>query len=97
MMMRQIAICLAVVMACLAFVHAGAASEASTERSSLISLISENEDVHMTVQDLAFFLATHGYDATPKDGYVSVVLDKQVYHMTPNGAGSGLAYVAIVN
>ena len=39
----------------------------------------------MSTQDLAFFLATHNYDVTPKEGYVELRLDGHVYKVTSNG------------
>lgn len=40
----------------------------------LLQLLMENEDPLMTNYDLAFFLATHGYDASPKEGHVELRL-----------------------
>jgi hypothetical protein len=37
----------------------------------------------MTSNDLAFFLASHNFDATPKDGYVEVKLDGLVHKRSP--------------
>lgn len=55
-------------------------------------LISSYEDIGITVQDLAFFLVSHGYDATPERSYVTVRLPsgKSVY-LTPNGGAPRLA------
>ena len=39
----------------------------------------------MNTQDLAYFLATHNYDAIPKNGCVELKLDGQAYKLTPNG------------
>jgi hypothetical protein len=39
----------------------------------------------MDAQDLAFYLATHGFDATPKGSYVEVDLGGDIYWLTPNG------------
>jgi hypothetical protein len=47
----------------------------------------------MTPNDLAFFLATHVYDATPKDGYVQLKTYGTIYKVVPNSADSGLADV----
>jgi hypothetical protein len=96
MMMRQIAPSLIVALVCVAFAPASSASGAvaSTELSKLIS---QNEDAHMTAEDLAFFLATHNYDATPKDGFVQVKIDGTIYKVVPNGANPGLADLTISN
>ena len=62
------------------------------EENDLWLLISSYEDIGMTVQDLAFFLATHGYDATPERSYVTVRFsDGSVAYLTPNGGEPRLA------
>jgi hypothetical protein len=66
------------------------------EMAELIYLISENDDPYMTASDLAFFLATHSYDATPKEGYVLVRLGKNAYRLIPNGLQPGLAEIALI-
>ena len=43
------------------------------------------EDSKITIQDLAFYLVTHNYDALPRDGYVELQLDGQSYRLVPNG------------
>lgn len=63
-MMRQIAPYLIAALTCIAFASAGHDS-ASAENTELLKLISQNEDPYMTSNDLAFFLATHNYDAMP--------------------------------
>jgi hypothetical protein len=50
----------------------------------------------MTVEDLAFFLATHNYNATPKEGYVQVIVDGTIYKAVPNST-TGLAELTIKN
>jgi len=63
-----------------------------TEENDLWLLLSSYEDISITVSDLAFFLATHGFDAKPEKSYVVVKFSsgKEVY-LTPNGAAPGLA------
>lgn len=63
-----------------------------TEENDLWLLMSSYEDIGITVKDLAFFLATHGYSAEPDKTYVTVKLSggKEVY-LTPNGASPRLA------
>ncbi len=64
----------------------------ATEENDLWLLLSSYEDIGITVGDLAFFLATHGYDANPEKSYVTVKFTsgKEVY-LTPNGGDSRLA------
>jgi len=74
---------------CLAFIPE---TSNSAEENDLWLLISSYEDIGMTVQDLAFFLATHGYDATPERSYVAVRLsDGTMAYLTPNGGEPRLA------
>jgi hypothetical protein len=96
MMMRQIIPFLIAALACEAFAPASYAS-GEAEFKELSKLISQNEDVRITAYDLAFFLATHDYDATPKDGYVQVKMDGIIYKVVPNGANPGLADISIIN
>ena len=96
MMMRQIVPSLIVVLVCVAFAPSSYASSV-VENIGLSELISQNEDVQMTVEDLAFFLAMHNYDATPKDGFVQVMINGTIYNLVPNGAASGLADLTIEN
>ena len=51
----------------------------------------------MTADDLAFFLVTHNYDATPKGGLVQVKMDGTICNLVPNGAAPGLADLEILN
>jgi hypothetical protein len=51
----------------------------------------------MTSNDLAFFLASHDFDATPNVGYVEVKLYRAVYKAVPNGNGPGLADLTIID
>jgi hypothetical protein len=96
MMMRQIVSSLIVAIVCVAFAPScHASSEASS--SQLSELISQNEDVQMTAEDLAFFLAMHNFDATPKDGFVQVRVNGIIYNLVPNGANPGLANLTIEN
>jgi hypothetical protein len=48
----------------------------------------------MGTQDLAFYLASHGFDASPKGSYVEVDLGGQIYRLIPNGSAPGLANLA---
>jgi hypothetical protein len=62
------------------------------EENDLWLFLSSYEDISITVKDLAFFLATHGYNAQPEDSYVIVKFsdDREVY-LTPNGGAARLA------
>jgi hypothetical protein len=77
------------------FVSANPAFGAVAENHDLTELISQYHDTHMTVEDLAFFLATHNYNATPKEGYVQVAINGTIYKAVPNSA-TGLAELSII-
>ena len=68
----------------------------TVDHTELLKLIYQNEDPLMTSNDLAFFLASHDFDATPKDGYVEVKLDGEVYKAVPNGNEPGLSDLTII-
>ncbi len=95
-MMRQIVPFSLATLVCVAFIPAGCAS-GETEFAEFSKLISQNEDTQITAYDLAFFLATHNYDAAPKDGYVQVKIEGTIYKLVPNGARPGLADLSIIN
>ncbi|MCK9441657.1 MAG: hypothetical protein M0Q13_09575 [Methanothrix sp.] len=63
--------------------------------SELKSAISSFDDPGMDTQDLAFYLATHDFDAKPKGGYVEVGLEGRICILTPNGSAPGLCSIAI--
>ena len=96
MMMRQIVSYLMTALTFTLFVSANPAFGAVAENHDLTELISQYHDTHMTVEDLAFFLATHNYDATPKVGYVQVTIDCIIYKAVPNSE-TGLAEISIMN
>lgn len=66
----------------------------ASEENDLWLLISSYEDIGITIKDLAFFLATHGYNAEPSSDQSCVIVKlkagKEVY-LTPNGASTRLA------
>ena len=66
----------------------------SDDLSDLKSSISAFDDPHMDTQDLAFYLVTHGFDVTPKDGYVEANLAGKIYKLTPNGSAPGICNIA---
>jgi len=69
----------------------------STSKESLSDLqssISGFDDPRMDSEDLAFYLATHNFDATPKGRYVEVDLSGNVYKLTTNGPAPGLCSIS---
>lgn len=93
--MRQIVWYLIATVICTLSASAGSVS-GTVDHTELLKLISQNEDPLMTSNDLAFFLASHDFDATPKDGYVEVKLDGLVFKAVPNGNEPGLADLTII-
>ena len=79
----------AIITVCI-LVSLNTASAVDGDTLDLKELISSNEDVRMNAQDLAFFLAFHGYDVIPKDGYVELNLNGKILKLVPNGAEPGL-------
>jgi len=71
-----------------------AASASSSDLSELRGYISSFDDPKMTVQDLAFYLVTHNYDAAPRDGYVELKLDGETCRLVPNGDAPGLCDIS---
>lgn len=59
--------------------------------TGLMDLLYSYDDPLMTTVDLAFLLVTHGYNATPGNGYVVVVAGNSTYTLVPNGVQPGLA------
>lgn len=70
-------------------------SSAVSDKSELMKLITENVDPHINVNDLAFLLVTHNFDAAPKKDFVEVRIDKTVYKLVPNEPTPGLINVTI--
>jgi hypothetical protein len=73
-----------------------ALSDASVDYHSLVNLIENNEDARMSAPDLAYFLVTHGFDATPEGDHAKVRLGGTVYRLTPNEDAPGLADIAVL-
>jgi hypothetical protein len=82
---------LVVIFVLLAFLSIAPISTGVADKSELIKLITNNEDPIMNVNDLAFLLVTHDFDATPRKYFVEVNLNKTVYKLVPNGPYPGLA------
>ena len=64
-----------------------------SDRSDLQGFISSYNDPKMSTYDLAFVLATHGYDATPRGDHVDVELGGVVYRLVPGNDVSGFARI----
>lgn len=52
------------------------------------------DDPLMNAEDLAFDLATHGFDATPKGVYVEFNLGSNIFRLNPNGSAPELCFIA---
>lgn len=61
------------------------ASGGGNDLDEMKQLLASLNDPKMAVSDLAFFLATHNYDARPTKDYVELKLDGKVYKLVPNG------------
>ena len=84
-----------IVLACAmtAILSAITASAESDDLTSLKNLVTSFEDRLINSSDLAFFLATHNYDAVPKGDHVDLFLNGKVYKLVPNGDAPGLCYI----
>ncbi|HWQ20857.1 MAG TPA: hypothetical protein VN455_13835 [Methanotrichaceae archaeon] len=74
-MMRQSATYLIVTAICITSASMSPVSGDSNDKAALDLLIEENQNISMGAEEMAFFLDTHGYDAIPKDGYVTINID----------------------
>jgi hypothetical protein len=63
--------------------------------SSLKNLLSSFDDRGINSRDLAFFLVTHNYDATPVGSQVEVKLNGRVFLLTPNRDRPGLCDIKL--
>lgn len=88
---------LAIILVLLTMQSITAVSSIAANDSALIKLVSNIEDTRITAKDLAFFLVTHNFDATPKKGYVEVRINDTIYKLLPNGQYSGLANVTVIS
>jgi len=86
---------LAITAACILMAVTNTASAVGEDISDLKKLISGNEDTRMDTQDLAFFLATHNYNAVPRDGYVELNLNGKIYKLIPNSEKPGLCDIIV--
>ena len=89
--MKEIHLYLVVIFVLLAFLSIAPISTGLADKSELTKLILGSEDPLINVNDLAFLLVTHDFDAMPKGDYVEVRLDNTIYKLVPNGPYPGLA------
>ena len=73
-----------------ASINCSAATGPNDNMYELKVLLTSFDDPGMDINDLAFFLVTHNYDATPAGSFVEVKIDSQVYRLVPNGKKPGL-------
>ncbi len=76
--------------ACLLPVFLNTVPAMAENLSDLKRITSGMEDARITVNDLAFFLASHNFDAVPRGNYVEVRLEGRTLKLVPNGARPGL-------
>ena len=86
---------LAITAACILMAVMNTASAMGEDISDLKKLISGNEDTRMNSMDLAFFHATHNYNAAPRDGYVELNLNGTIYKLIPNSGKPGLCDIIV--
>ncbi len=89
--------CLTAALAWALIVLAATVSGADLSYSDLVNLTASTEDTRMDALDLAFFLVTHDFDASPDDEYVMVIINGTAYTLTPNGERPGLADIEIAD
>jgi hypothetical protein len=65
--------------------------------SELKNLISSFEDQRIDSQDMAFFLATHGYDSSLKKNYIELKRNNMIYKLAPNGEMPGQSSIIILD
>jgi hypothetical protein len=70
------------------------ASASGDDISELRERIFSFDDPRITVQDLAFFLLTHNFDAKPMGDYVELNLNGTIYKLIPNGDKPGLCDIS---
>lgn len=72
-----------------------AVSAAAEDLSDLKRVTSGMEDQRIDDNDLAFFLASHSFDAVPRGGYVEVSLNGRTLKLVPNGDRAGLCDIIV--
>jgi hypothetical protein len=91
--MKEIHPYLIIIFVLLAFLSIAPISTGVADKSELMTQILGIEDPLINVNDLAFLLVTHDFDAMPKGDYVEVRLNNTIYKLVPNGRYQGLANV----
>jgi hypothetical protein len=86
MMMSRIVSYLLAALNCTEFVSANTAFGEVVENHDLAKVISQYHGTHIVVEDLAFFLATHDYNSTPKAGCVQVPIEGTIYKVPYSAA-----------
>jgi hypothetical protein len=84
----------------LIFIFIGLLQTATAYENDIIELkarISSFDDPKITVQDLAFLLVTHNFNAAPMGDYVELKLDGTTYKLTPNGDKPDLCDISLAN
>ena len=81
---------LAITAACILMAVMNTTSAMGEDISDLKKLISGYDDTRMNSMDLAFFLASHNYNAAPRYGYVELNLNGKIYKLIPNSKKPGL-------
>ena len=92
---KEIHLYLVVIFVLLAFLSIAPISTGLADTSELMKLILGDEDPLINVNDLAFLLVTHDFDAVPKGDYVEVRLNNTIYKLVPNGRYPGLGNVTL--
>jgi hypothetical protein len=70
------------------------ASASGNDITELKERIFSFDDPKITVQDLAFFLLTHNFDAKPMGDYIELKLNGTIYKLIPNGDKPGLCNIS---
>ena len=83
------------ILICLLAIMLDPVSASNASISDLKSTVTAFEDAHMNADDLAFYLATHNFDARPNGGHVEVNLGSSTCKLTPNGSAPGLCSIEI--
>lgn len=87
------AACILLALICFATLSSAVLPTDAPTISDLTKLISENEDIHINVNDLAYFLVIHDFDARPVGDHVELTLNGTTYELVPNGPYPGLANI----
>jgi hypothetical protein len=82
-MMRQTVIYLIAATICVIVASMSPVSGTSAEMTSLENLVTENANLNLDAKEMAFLLATHGYDATPKGDSIIVKMDGEICKIVP--------------